>query len=117
MTDTTAQHEQDSPHDPRAQLVGESNSTDLLCDDIFLREDMKSQVGIDGESKGAEYCKVYDDQWRDLIRLLQIKFLKKALEIVLKEPEYISNSQSTRQGYVRAVNDMERALKKEFQVT
>ncbi len=49
MTDTTARYEQDAPHHPRAQLVGESNSTDLLCCpkckgdpyktlDIFIRD-------------------------------------------------------------------------------
>ena len=38
--------------------------------------------------------------------------LDEVLEIVLKEPEYISNSQSTRQGYVTAVNDMQRAIEK-----
>ncbi len=37
--------------------------------------------------------------------------------IVIKEPNYISNSQSTRQGYVRAVNDMQRVLKAEFSQT
>jgi len=37
--------------------------------------------------------------------------IDEVLAIVIKEPDYISSSQSTRQGYVRAVNDMERAIK------
>ncbi len=37
--------------------------------------------------------------------------LDEVLAIVIKEPEYISNSQSKRQGYARATNDMERAIR------
>ena len=42
------------------------------------------------------------------------EFLDIAINIIIKEPEYISSSQSTRQGYVRATRDMEAALKAEF---
>ena len=35
-----------------------------------------------------------------------------AITAIQEEPEYISSSHSTRHGYVRAVNDMQRAIEK-----
>ena len=35
-----------------------------------------------------------------------------AIKAIQEEPEYISSSHSTRHGYVRAVNDMQRAIEK-----
>ena len=50
-------------------------------------------------------CREHDKSQRNDV-------LDEVLLIVLKEPDYISSSQSTRQGYVRAVNDMQRAIEK-----
>jgi hypothetical protein len=44
------------------------------------------------------------------------EFLERALNIVKKEPDYISSSQSTRKGYARATRDMESALINEFKL-
>lgn len=49
--------------------------------------------------------------------MFMAEFLDRAVNITLKEPDYISNSQSTRQGYVRATRDMEKALISEFENT
>lgn len=46
----------------------------------------------------------------DVVKVIREQVLDETIAVVLEEPEYISNSQSTRQGYVRAVNDMKRAL-------
>jgi len=55
------------------------------------------------------------DMTEEILALAQQQFLNRALAIILKEPERISSSQSTRQGYVSAVNDMRRNLTEEFE--
>lgn len=42
------------------------------------------------------------------------EFLERALNIVIKEPEHITSSQSGRRVYARATRDMESALRNEF---
>jgi len=64
----------------------------------------------------SEYRKIILSQYEyDRIKdMFMTEFLERALNIVIKEPKYISSSQSTRQGYARATRDMEAALKDEF---
>ncbi len=58
----------------------------------------------------SEY-KRYAAQMPEVFKVIRNAALDEALAIVIKEPEYISNSQSKRQGYARATNDMERAIR------
>ncbi len=53
-------------------------------------------------------------EYNQIEKMFMAKFLERAVNIVIKEPDYISSSQSTRQGYARATRDMEAALNEEF---
>ena len=59
----------------------------------------------------ADYPR-FEESANEVADLILDAVIDEILAIVLKEPEYISSSQSTRQGYVRAVNDMKRNIKK-----
>ena len=63
-----------------------------------------------GEYRNIQLSKCEYDKIREMF---MAEFLDIAVNII-KEPEYISSSQSTREGYARANRDMVTALKSEF---
>jgi len=42
-----------------------------LCANSELIRDLKAHLGVDGERKGVEYCTIYDEEWADIIRMIQ----------------------------------------------
>ena len=78
------------------KLIGESVLSDLLCDDVFIREDLKSQLGITSGAKGVEFCEIYDDEWHDLIKHILIKYNKLLVEKLEKKKKQRERMMSSR---------------------
>ncbi len=68
-------------------VASESALNDLLCADVFLYEDLKSQLGIAYEKNGIEYCEINDTEWHDLIKNILIRY-NKLLAVEIQKIEY-----------------------------